>query len=112
MEDEAAKGHIFIAFRQVEREHLVDLLNLQSGREHVLVVGELLRHKVGVVVLILYLAGYLLHDVLQRHKTAGSAEFIDNDSQRALLLHQLFHELRGEHRLGHERNGAHNLQAP
>ena len=51
MQDKPAHGQVLVAFGQVEIEHLVHLFYLQTGRENVLVIRELLGHMVGVVML-------------------------------------------------------------
>ena len=104
MEDQSTEGHILIALGETEVELLVDLADLQPGREDKLMVGELLRHMVRAVVLVFDLSGDLLHDILEGDQSAGASELIDDNGQRALLLHELLHQARGEHGLWDERD--------
>ena len=64
---------------------------------------------VGVIMLILDLTRYLLHDILKGHQATGSAEFIDDYGQRPFLLHQLFHQFRGLHGLRHKTDLPHEI---
>ena len=83
---QSANGHVFIAFGQVKVELFVYLVNLQASGKQVFVVAKFLGHKVRVVVLVLDVAEYLLHNVFQRNDAAGSAELIDDDGKTLLLL--------------------------
>ena len=106
MQDETAQGHVFIALRQVQVILSVDLLDLQSGREHILMVGHLFRHQVRVVVLILNLTRNLLDNILEGHQSGGATKLIDHHRQRAFLGHERLHQFRGEHGLRDETNSS------
>ena len=106
MQNESANCHIFVTFGQFEIKHLVNLLNLQTGREKIVAVVGLSSHIVAGVVFILYLAEYLLDDVLKRDKSAGAAKLIHHYSDGFFLLHEDVHEFLGCHCLGHIGQGA------
>ena len=83
MEYESADGHVFVAFGESQVKHLVDFVYLQSGREQIFSVVELLgdiKHFV-LVAFVRNFTHYLLDDVFERHDAAGTAKLVDHHAQ-------------------------------
>ena len=105
VQNQSANGHILVAFGQVEVKLIVHLVNLEAGREHILVIGYLFGNIVRAVVLVFNIAKYLFNNILERDDATGATKLVDHYAQDFLLLQEDVHKLLRHHGFGHKGHG-------